>query len=281
MSQLYRLNALQNELRDVLSLSLNDYRLEVQENDVRANFIGLQLRSVFQPIFNLATNALFGYEALLRAFDLKGNAIAPPIAFKQAEVAEKLVKFDRLCRTLHTLNYLNMGSSKELLFLNVHPELLVAVNSHGKIFERVLHNHSLPTDKVVIEINESAVSQDDLLNDAIANYRERGYKIAIDDFGKEHSNINRLCKFSPDYVKLDTSIIHLAEHNNRMQRILPKLVEIINELGAEVIIEGIETQSQLELAQHAGVQLVQGYFLGRPAPALSWEQADLTLRVAA
>jgi len=66
-----------------------------------------------------------------------------------------------------------------------------------------------------------------------------------------------------------------------MQRILPKLVEIISELGAEVIIEGIETQSQLELAQNAGVQLVQGYFLGRPAPALSWEKVDLTLRVAA
>ncbi len=116
MSQLYRLNALQNELRDVLSLSLNDYRLQVQENDVRANFIGLQLRSVFQPIFDLATNAPFGYEALLRAFDHEGNAIAPPTTFKRAEVAEKLVKFDRLCRALHTLNYFNMGPSKELLF---------------------------------------------------------------------------------------------------------------------------------------------------------------------
>jgi len=205
----------------------------------------------------------------------------PHTAFKQAEVAEKLVKFNRLCRTLHTLYYLNMGSSKELLFLNVHPELLVAVNSHGKIFERVLHVHSLPTYTVVIEIKESAVNEDKLLNDAIVNYRERGYKIAIDDFGKEHSNINRLSKFSPDYVKFDNSIIHLAEHNNCVQRILPKLVEIISELGSEVIIEGIETQSQLELAQHAGMQLVQGYFLGRPAPALSWEQVDLTLSVAA
>ena len=54
-----------------------------------------------------------------------------------------------------------------------------------------------------------------------------------------------------------------------MQPILPKLVDIISELGAEVIIEGIETQSQLELAQHAGAQWVQGYFLGHPAPALS------------
>lgn len=73
MSPLFRLNALQNELRDVLSLSLNDYRLEVQEGDVRATFIGMQLHSVFQPIFNLDANIPLGYEALLRASDLNGN----------------------------------------------------------------------------------------------------------------------------------------------------------------------------------------------------------------
>lgn len=281
MSPLFRLNALQNELRDVLSLSLNDYRLEVQEGDVRATFIGMQLHSVFQPIFNLDANIPFGYEALLRASDLNGNVIAPLVAFRKAEVAGKLVKFDRLCRTLHTLNYLNMGTKQNILFLNVHPELLVAVNSHGKIFEQVLHIHSLQPDNVVIEINESEVSDDNLLNDAIVNYRERGYRIAIDDFGKAHSNLNRLYKFSPAYVKFDPSIIKLAEKNDRIQRILPKLVGIIGELDAKVIIEGIETENQLELARHAGVHLVQGYFLGRPAPALSWEQADLTLPVAA
>lgn len=281
MSHLFRLNALQNELRDVLSLSQNDYRLEVQEGDVRATFIGMQLHSVFQPIFNLDANIPFGYEALLRASDHNGNIIAPLVAFRKAEVAEKLVKFDRLCRTLHTLNYLNMGSSQDLLFLNVHPELLVAVNSHGKIFEQVLHQYSLQTDKVVIEINESEVSDDNLLNDAIVNYRERGYKIAIDDFGKAHSNLNRLYKFSPDYVKFDPSIIKLAEKNDRIRRILPKLVDIVGELDAKVIIEGIETENQLELARHAGVHLVQGYFLGHPAPALSWEQADFAPPVAA
>lgn len=282
MTQLYRLNALQNELREVLSLSQHDYRLEVREGDVQAGYIGMQLRSVFQPVFDLAANAPLGYEALLRASGQKGNAIAPPLAFRKAEVAEKLVKFDRLCRTLHTLNYLNMGPGKDLLFLNVHPDLLVAVNSHGRIFEQVLHNRSLQTDKVVIEISDGAVSEDHLLNDAMVNYRERGYRIAMDNFGREHSNINRLCRFLPDYVKLDASLIIQAESNSRMQRVLLRLVGIINELGAEVIIAGIETESQLELARHVGVRLVQGYFLGRPMPASGWgESPGLPLRVAA
>jgi EAL domain-containing protein (putative c-di-GMP-specific phosphodiesterase class I) len=235
---------------------------------------------VFQPIVDLNKNEPLGHEALLRAIDQKGNTIAPPAAFRQAEVAERLVKFDRVCRTLHTLNFLNMGKSSGLLFLNVHPELLVAVNAHGKVFEQVLHQHDVATNEVVIEIHESAVSEEKLLAAAIANYRERGYKIAIDDFGKEHSNLERLWTLAPEYVKLDCGIIQQAEFNPRLQRILPKLVEIIHELDAEVVIEGIETQSQLELAQHAGIHLAQGYLLGRPAPASEWE-APLKNRAAA
>lgn len=279
MPTLHRLNALQNELRDTLSLN-EDYRLEVRGDEVRANFIGLQLCSAFQPVVDLTRDTPLGYEALLRAFDQKGNVVAPPAAFRQAEVAERLVKFDRLCRTLHTLNYLNMGKGSGLLFLNVHPELLVAVNAHGKVFEQVLHQHDVATSEVVIEIHEGAVSEEKHLAAAIANYRERGYKIAIDDFGKEHSNLERLWTLSPEYVKLDGGIIQQAESNLRLQRILPKLVEIIRELGEEVVIEGVETEAQLQLARNAGAHLVQGYFLGRPAAAHEWD-AQLALRAVA
>ena len=266
---LHHLNILQDELRAQLSLN-DECRLEVNGDEIRSKFVGLHLSSVFQPIVDLRHNAPLGYEALLRASDSLGNAVSPPAAFRQSEVAGKLVKFDRLCRTLHILNYLNMGKGNGLLFLNVHPELLVSVNAHGKVFERVLHQHDVLTNKVVIEINESAVSQENLLAEAIANYRERGYQIAIDDFGKQHSNLERIWTLSPEYVKLDCSIIQQAEKNSRLQRILPKLVEIIRDLGAEVVVEGIETHSQLELAKHARVHLVQGYLQGRPAAAQHW-----------
>lgn len=274
MTSLHRINAIQNELREFLSLGQNDFQLDAEKfeinEDLRARFIGLQLNSVFQPIVDVSQDKPIGYEALLRANNAKGQPVPPPDAFRLAEIAERLVKFDRLCRTLHTLNFLNMGKGNGLLFLNVHPELLVAVNSHGKVFERVLHHHDVPTNEVVIEINESAVSQEQLLSEAIANYRARGYRIAIDDFGMKHSNLERLWKLSPEFVKLDCSIIQQAETDARLQRILPKLVEIVRELGAEIIVEGIETEHQLALARQAGARLVQGSLLGQPAPALSW-----------
>ena len=96
------------------------------------------------------------------------------------------------------------------LFLNVHPKLLVSVNAHGQVFERILHAHSVPTHKVVIEIAENAVDADKPLLEAVGNYRDRGYHIAIDDFGGRRSNLDRLWKLAPDYVKLDISLIQEA-----------------------------------------------------------------------
>jgi EAL domain-containing protein (putative c-di-GMP-specific phosphodiesterase class I) len=271
MANQYSVNSMQNEVRQALSLDTDDYRIEVHQGDIEGRFIGLKLKSVFQPIFDLSSEKALGYEALLRAFASKGDEIAPLKAFVQAEIAGQLIKFDRVCRTLHTLNFLNISSYTRRLFLNVHPQLLVTVNSHGKVFERVLHDYSLSTSQVVIEIPESAVKEQDLLEYAIKNYRERGYKIAIDNFGSEHTSLERLWLLSPDYVKFDRSLIYKAETNARLQKVLPRLVQMVHDLGGLAIFEGVETNNQIALAKFAGANLAQGYWLGHPDSALHWD----------
>jgi len=91
--------------------------------------------------------------------------------------------------------------------LNVHPSLLITVNEHGKIFERILHAYSVPTNRIVIQIDESLIEQDLLLAEAIKNYRERGYLIALTNFGSRNSHINRLWQYTPNFVKLDPDLI--------------------------------------------------------------------------
>jgi EAL domain-containing protein (putative c-di-GMP-specific phosphodiesterase class I) len=141
------------------------------------------------------------------------------------------------------------------------------VNTHGKVFERILHANSVPTHRVVIEIKESEIEQDKQLSEAIDNYRDRAYRIAIEGFGGKKSHIDRLWKLSPDFVKLDLSIIQQAESNHRVQKILPSLISLIKESGAQAIITGIETQTQLDIAIESGGLFVQGYFLARPVTA--------------
>ena len=279
------LEALKAQLREALYLDLDDYGLEEQQGgEFTSIFLGVQLNSAFQPIYDSEAGELFGHEALLRPSLGGTQAISPEFAFSFAEQSGRLVKFDRVCRTLHVLNFRQIYAETGLLFLNVHPQLLISVNAHGKVFERILHTHSVPTDRVVIEIPESLVDQDKQLVEAVENYRERGYKIAIDDFGRKHSNLDRLWKLSPEFVKLDLSIIQEAERNPRVRRILPRLVDIIRDLGAQPVIEGIETQTQLDMAIEAGSTLLQGYFLGRPVTAKELQPSKIikpSIRVAA
>ena len=267
-----KIDAIKQELEHVLYLNLDEFRLEAERDEVLSRFIGLRLRSEFQPIFDTArSEGLLGYEALLRP-STGIEAVTPGFAFSVADSEGKLVKLDRVARTLHLLNYLTLPEQRGLLFLNVHPKLLVSVTTHGKVFEHILHQHSVPTRQVVIEINESQVDADGALLEAIDNYRDRGYRIALDDFGSQHSNLNRLWKLSPDFVKLDLTIIKQAQRDTKLRRALPKLIDVIHALGAQTIIEGIENEIQLDIALDAGAKLLQGYYLGRPAAAGHWGQ---------
>lgn len=269
---------IKEDLDRVLYLDLDDLRLETDHEEVSSRFSGLLMRSEFQPIFDTGiAQGLRGYEALLRP-STGIEVVSPQFAFNMADSLGKLVKLDRVARTLHMLNYLSLPEDEGLLFLNVHPKLLVSVSAHGKVFEHILHIHSVPTQQVVIEILENAVEADQHLIEAVDNYRDRGFKIAIDDFGSKHSNLDRLWKLSPNYVKLDLSIIQQAETDGKVRRVLPKLIEIVHALGAEAIIEGIENQVQLDIALDAGAKLLQGYFLGKPAAAPYWNKRKLRLQ---
>jgi EAL domain-containing protein (putative c-di-GMP-specific phosphodiesterase class I) len=233
-----------------------------QERGIVVKALGLELTSVFQPIFAANAQTIIGAEGLLRA-SIRRKAISPEEVFKSAARGECLVAFDRLCRSLHLMNHL--AGPHKTLFLNVHPELLIAVEKqHGEAFERILQDQGLKPSDVVLEILESAIpdAQEADLSRAVANYRQRGYRIAIDDYGQKNANLCRLLSLSPDIVKLDKVLIHATDH--KAQRLLSQLVEMLHGVDSQVVIEGIESAAQLAIAQESGADFLQGYFLAEP-----------------
>lgn len=263
---------LKKDLQEVLYLDLDDFGVAAEADEIVSRFIGFRLHSEFQPIRAINNPAMpLGFEASLRPF-IGTEAVAAEFAFSVADNQGKLVKLDRIARTLHMLNYLNLPDNRGLLFVNVHPNLLVSVNAHGRVFERILHTRSVPTCQVVIEIVENAVEADRKLVEAVGNYRDCGYRIAIDGFGSKHSNFDRLLKLAPHYVKLDPSHIRRAQTSTKARRVLPKIIEIPQELGAQTIVAGIDNETQYEIARDAGATLVQGDFLGRHASANGWKK---------
>lgn len=261
------IETLKAQLREALYLNLDDYGLDQQPTGEFSNtFLGMQLNSAFQPVYDSAAGDLIGHEAFLRP-SLGSQPIDSQFAFSFAEQSGALVKFDRVCRTLHVLNFRQIYAQKGLLFLNVDTRLLASVNAHGKVFERILHTHAVPPSRVVISIEERVIDHDKQLAEAIENYRERHYQIAITGFGRKQSNLERLWKLSPDFVKLDAGLLYEAERNTGVRRILPRLCAIVRDLGAQPVIEGITTQNQLDIAIESGSTLLQGNLFGRPVNA--------------
>lgn len=255
-------------LRNNLFLDLDEFDLiDTKQQGLVCNFMSMRLSSAFQPVLR-ADGKVAGREALLRASTHGLGELAPDAAFNNALRARRLVQFDRLVRTIHLLNHSNNFDEHELLFLNVHPQLLTSVSDHGRTFEQILHYYSVPTSRVVIELKEFAAEDNVRLGEAINNYRSLGYKIAVDNFGATYSslgeavnlqpdNLDRVLKLQPDIVKLDGTLLRAAD-------VVNGLVSTFHRAGIQVIATGIETPEHLGIARNAGADLLQGYYLGRP-----------------
>lgn len=245
--------------------------LHIGNGSALGHYRGMHLSSVFQPLLDARSLQARAHEALLRVHDDFGRALSPAEAFAIPATADDIVYFDRLCRIVHALNFVGQAPAGAELFLNVSGRHLLGVSNggHGEIFERLLDMCGLKPEQVILEVLEAKVDDISRLNDAVGAYRERGYRVAIDDFGCENSNFDRLWRLTPDIVKLDRSLILQGTSNERARRILPRLVDIIHELGAQVVCEGIETPEQHQLAVDAGADLLQGYYYAIPSATLA------------
>lgn len=233
-------------------------------------FAGLTLSTAFQPLFRRDTLTTSAHEALLRVVESDGTPLAPQEAFARLNRQGHAVEFDRLCRLLHVLNFLRQSDGADTLFLNVNGAHLLGLiqGDHGSFIGSLISYHQLDPARIVLEIVEDRIDDLSRLEAAVQGYRQRGVRIAIDDFGARHSNFDRLWILAPDVVKLDRTLIVQATINPLARRVLPRLIQIIHELGAEVVCEGIETEEQYQLAYDAGADLFQGFRLATPSDRL-------------
>lgn len=245
--------------------------------EVLARYRGLQLRSVFQPIYTAATLAPVAFEALVRAQTIDGaQTVRPDLLFAEVTSEAEGVLLDRLCRLLHLLNFERQSPGEAALYLNLSANHLHTLHQGqpGQFLSAVHALCPIEPTRIILEITEAQFDDRDKLSAIVAAFKERGYRVAIDDFGARHSNFDRLWALTPDIVKIDRELLLQADSNPRVRRVLPKVVEIIHDLDATVVCEGIETLSQHQLAIRAGVDLVQGFLFAKPARDLQQQRPD-------
>ncbi len=228
-----------------------------------------RLDSAFQPIYSLPHRRIVGHEGLLRATNFEGKNIPPIQVFNGdgGHISDaQSVFLDRLCRTIHLHNYQMAKINNQWLFLNVSAQVINRRRDHGPFFAELMDNYGIPPQQVVVEIVEGVIPDVRLLNEAVKFYRDAGCLIAIDDFGADASDIERIWRVSPDIVKLDRKIIAAAEFNDKARRVLRATVALIHEAGSLALLEGVENREQAIIALDSNADLVQGFYFAMPTP---------------
>lgn len=232
---------------------------------------GVTLWTHFQPIYSVRRAGCLGYEALIRAADGAGTVIRPERLFTSVLADGKDKLLDWICRALHLRNFATLDPGNRTLFINVHPESAVSDSNCTRDFADLIHYYGLAPKRLCVEILESSCADEGLLREAVACYRALGATIAMDDFGVGRSNFDRIVALRPDVVKIDRSVLNDAVGDDKARRMLPAVVELLHEAGAEVAIEGIESANEALIAMDSGADLLQGYYFAHPSAALTDE----------
>lgn len=238
---------------------------------------GLTLSSHFQPLYSVRRESCIGYEALIRATDSRGVPIAPALLFAEAFADGRGVQLDWICRALHLRSFARIDPGNRKLCINVHPEAAVQDSGSAQEFADLIRFYGMVPRRICVEILEDRCADEPLLRKVVGAYRTLGCSIAMDDFGLGCSNIDRIVALRPDFVKVDRSILIDAVGDTKARTVLPAIVDLIREAGAQVVIEGVESANEALIAIEAGADQVQGNYFAMPAGALSNESMGASM----
>jgi len=233
------------------------------EGGGRFAFEGLTLSSHFQPVFCVRRDASVGHEALLRAESADGTALRARAVFQSLDRSAR-TRLDWMCRALHLRNFATVDPGSAKLHLNTHPAALVDDAEEGRSFAELVRFYGLAPERVVLEVLETDSTDERRLGEATAAHRALGFGIAMDHFGQGHSNFDRVAMLRPKIVKLDCATLRHALGDTQARRMLPSLVDMLKDTGADVAIKGVDSAADTIAAIEAGAAYVQGFHLGAP-----------------
>jgi len=234
------------------------------ELELRRAITNHEFEMVYQPIIDLETNQPLSYEALIRWNHPQKGVLSPAAFIDIAEESGLIIEIGEIalrdaCTTIAR------ASSELGISVNLSP---VQFRNH-QLALTVIHalaQSGLPPHRLILEITESALLTDDQHTlDILQHLRMLGVRIALDDFGIGHSSLSYLQKFPFDKIKIDKSFVKDSDDGTMNTAIRRAILGLGSDLGAEVIVEGVETEFQRDMLIYEGCRYAQGYLFGRPA----------------
>ena len=239
------------------------------ETDLRQAINNEELRIYYQPIADLDSSKLIGFEALVRWQHRERGLLTPSEFVTLAEETGMIMAIDRwmllqACQQVYAWNQR----------FQMDPELTISVNISAKhiaspelreYVAKVLEKTGLKPDNLKLEITEfSIVDHNEITAAAFTNLQGLGVQIQIDDFGIGYSSLGYLSHFPVNALKIDQSFVGSIVEDQSQRDIVQAIITLTERLNVKVIAEGVETYEQLEQLRQLGCHLGQGYLLSTP-----------------
>jgi EAL domain-containing protein (putative c-di-GMP-specific phosphodiesterase class I) len=262
-AQFYRLARMKRQAIELLGTG-SDHELE---RDFERALSSLWM--AFQPIVRSSDRTVFGYEALLRSDEpsLPGPA-------NVINAAERLHQLFRLGRTIRhsAAEQILKAAGAENLFVNLHPQDLM----DPELLDETSPLVSI-ANRVVLEVTERASLGDlDNVRSTVAELRERGFRIAIDDLGAGYAGLTSFALLEPEIVKVDMTLVRDIDQSPVKQKLVGSMAGLCRDMGLLIVSEGVETIAEHETLMELGCDLFQGYLFARPGrglPEPTWDAA--------
>ena len=219
----------------------------------------------FQPIYNVRTQKIEKYEALVRIIQEDGTVLTP---FHFLNIAIKSKLYPNITKIMIKKSFAFFIDKDYAFSINLSIEDIINKDTHSFILAEL---RKFPEPKrVVFEILE---------DDKIDNYKELqkfiktikkfGCKFAIDDFGSGYSNFAHVLELNVDYLKIDASLVKFITTNNNSRVITKTIINFASTLGLKTIAEFVEDRDSLEMLEKMGIDYIQGYYIGKPSIELN------------
>jgi len=226
-----------------------------------------RIQTFFQPIFLNDCKSPWGYECLMRGLADDGSYVMPKQLLDWAAQERLIFMLDRICRETHIRNAAAMLPDDVAILINFLPTAIYEPSFCLKTTIAAAKSVGIEPNRVMFEVVETEKVQDSNHLASILNeYRKAGFRVALDDVGSGFAGLMLLADLNPDLIKIDRELVQGASKSEMHRIIVRALVQIARDSGCQILAEGVETEAELALMKSFGVDLFQGFLLGRPAP---------------
>ena len=224
-----------------------------------------QIEPYFQAIQEISTGEINKYEVLARG--VIGEQIIEPKHFMNS--ASRLGILTAITKTIIKKSFKYFKNREGLFSINLTERDLLEGYLSEFLKDKLLA-YSIDPSRVTFEILESVVVDRNfkVISKQIRELKEMGFLIAIDDFGIENSNFNRLLEMNADIIKVDGSFIGELKDNEKLALIVETIVNLAKSLGVQTVAEFVKDEYTYETVKALGIDYAQGYFIGKPKPTI-------------